>query len=254
MIIFVVTYVHAYTLKRILGWTGEWGCDRVSRFFIMRIFSGVGLSPRGAYIFTDLERLSPQQMRRFDILAAYLTLQGVPVLNRPKAVLRRCDLLALLHRKSINPFRAIRLPEIDHTLRFPVFLRREDEHDGPISALLHNEQELKAALQSAIACGAEPDSLLVMEYCDTADEDGLYRKYSAFLIGDRFLPRHLLFSRNWVTKYPDLADESKAEEERRYLFDAPHPHEEQIRAIFRSACIDYGRLIRRRNSRLSFGR
>lgn len=241
MIIFVVTFAHAYTLKRYLD---SWGIglrSRVKILYYEDIFRCRSL-PRGTYIFTDLERLSPEQMRHSVILSSHLIRQGVFVLNRPEAALLRYDLLQLLYRNGVNTFRAFRLPEIDSSLRFPVFLRREQEHDGPISAPLHSEQELSTALRSTVISGATPDTLLVVEYCDTAGEDGLYRKYSAFLIGDRFLPRHLLFSRDWVTKYPDLADERKAEEEERYLFNSPHPHEEQIRVIFRSACINYGRI------------
>src|SRR3546814_10272912 len=44
------------------------------------------------------------------------------------------------------------------------------------------------------------DTLLITEFCDTQDDRGLYRKYSAFNVGGRIIPRHLHFSRSWQVK------------------------------------------------------
>jgi hypothetical protein len=56
------------------------------------------------------------------------------------------------------------------------------------------------------------EDLLVVEFCDTSGPDGIYRKYSAFRVGSVILPRHLMFSRHWKIKKPDLATLPLAQE------------------------------------------
>jgi hypothetical protein len=237
MIVLVISFLHAYTLQRYLETWGASLRSRIKLLYYEDIFYRRSL-PRGAYLFTDLERLTPAQLQQAETFARYIAIQGLPVLNQPGKVLRRYDLLHLLYKQGINSFRVFRLEEQDDSIRFPVFLRQENEHNGPISPLLENASQL----QSALNVEKERDSTLIVEYCDVADAVGIHRKYSAFLIGDRFIPRHLLFSKEWVTKYPELVDEALVEEERHYLFDVPHPHEPQIRTVFKKAGIDYGRI------------
>ncbi|MBC8101317.1 MAG: hypothetical protein H7Z41_01850 [Cytophagales bacterium] len=241
MIFLVVTYVHSDTVRGFLQTWGRSLQPRLKLLFYEDLFCRWSL-PRGAYIFSDLERLTPQQLRQAETVAGYLVEQGCPVLNRPARALRRYPLLRMLHASGINHFRVSWLQDGCSDLRFPVFLRREDEHDGPISPLIRSEAELREQAATATRAGAPPDKLLIVEFCDTADDSGTYRKYSAFLIGGRLLPRHVLFSGNWVQKYPDLVAEPQAREEREYLFADPHPHEERVRDIFRRAAIDYGRI------------
>ena len=85
------------------------------------------------------------------------------------------------------------------------------------------------------------EDLLVVEFCDTKDEHGVYRKYSAYKIGDRVLPRYLECSRDWMVKWDwRIFDRVRADEETRYL--ETDPHEAWIREIFALARIDYGRI------------
>jgi hypothetical protein len=65
-------------------------------------------------------------------------------------------------------------------------------------------------------------------------------KYAAMKIGDRLIPRHVLFSRKWMTKKPDVVTEATAEEEREYL--ERFPHADQLEEVFRLAGLDYGRV------------
>jgi hypothetical protein len=61
-----------------------------------------------------------------------------------------------------------------------------------------------------------------------------------FSIAGRLVPRHVLFSTNWVTKHPDISDEATACEEARFI--ARFPHSEVIENAFHLAGIDYGRI------------
>jgi hypothetical protein len=82
--------------------------------------------------------------------------------------------------------------------------------------------------------------LMAVEWLDVRDEDGLYRKYAAMKIGERLIPRHVLFSRKWMTKKPDVVTEATAKEEREYL--ERFPHADQLEEVFRLAGLDYGRV------------
>jgi hypothetical protein len=152
-------------------------------------------------------------------------------------VLSRYELLHTLHREGINRFDAHRPDEPRADLRFPVFLRSAREHDGNLTPLLRDRGELDRALEAA---GRPLDELLVVEFCDTSDEEGLFRKYAAFLVDGRIIPRHLLFARQWSVKAPTLVDPACVQEEWAYL--RSNPHEEELKRIFRLARIDYGRI------------
>ena len=82
--------------------------------------------------------------------------------------------------------------------------------------------------------------LMAVEYIDCADDDGIFRKFSVMNVGGNLIPRHILFSRNWVTKKPDLVTATTVEEE--IAFVENFPHREQIVEIFRIAGVDYGRI------------
>ena len=96
------------------------------------------------------------------------------------------------------------------------------------------------AVDELTSKGVPRGDLLAVEYCETADAEGVYRKYSAFRVGDRLLARHALFSRKWVVKLADETHDQWVEEERQYL--TAHPHAEELRKVYDLANIDYGRV------------
>ena len=81
---------------------------------------------------------------------------------------------------------------------------------------------------------------MVVEYVDCAAADGLFRKYSAMNVGGTLIARHILFSRNWVTKKADFVSAATVEEE--IAFQENFPHRAQVAEIFRLAGVDYGRV------------
>jgi hypothetical protein len=121
-----------------------------------------------------------------------------------------------------------------------VFLRGEHDHDGRRSGLLRGRADLAAAIDALAAQGVDVDGLLVVEWCDTAGADGIYRKYSAFVVGATVLARHLMFSTDWQVKEAELRTEDLLAEERAYV--AANPHEAELRAIFSTAGVEYGRI------------
>jgi len=211
----------------------------------VRLFRYLG-APRqpkpGAYIFADLERLSPRELQKAAIAWHALSDAGagIRLLNHPGRSMRRYELLRTLHERGINHFNAYRLTEARWPTRYPVFLRREDEHSGAMSPLLRTRGELEAALDGLHRKGEVRDGLMIVEFCDTADADGIYRKYGAFVVGDRVFASGVQFSRHWVQKRRDLSEPEMLREQRLYLEE--NPHEAALREIFRLAGIDYGRM------------
>ena len=163
------------------------------------------------------------------------------LLNHPRKALGRFDLLTRLHEAGCNRYRAIRASGDPATLRFPVFIRRENDHAGSLTPLLHDRRAVDRALWEVRLRGIPLADLIIIEFCDTRDENGLFRKYSAMRIGDVIFPRYLHVSDHWVTK-EDRADLDEAfiREELRYL--EGDSHEGWLREVFDLARIQYGRI------------
>jgi hypothetical protein len=240
MICFFVTEAHRYTLDEYLrAWARALGNHCIIASY-ESLPTRRSLSAR-TFIFTDLERLTPAQCDAAEQLARRIESAGARVLNRPNRVLRRFDLLRALHDAGRNPFNGYRVNGAAINCRFPVFVREENEHSGALTPLLKDGAELDAALAQL---RAEPSrraaNLLVVEYCQTRGADALYRKYSAMRVADRLVPRHVLFSDQWVDKSPDVVTDAGLEEERAFL--RAFPHAGDTRAAFELARIDYGRI------------
>ena len=164
---------------------------------------------------------------------------GIRLLNHPLRATRRLTLLQRLHESGRNEFRAFRATDTLAGMRFPVFVRREREHTGACTGLLRDHTEVDHAIVRLLLAGVEVEDILIVEFCDTS-EDQLFRKYAAFRVGDRIIPRHIVFSTTWVLKGADLLDASKIKEERSYL--ESNPHERHLREIFDCAQMEYGRI------------
>src|SRR5262249_9912428 len=179
---------------------------------------------RGTYIFSDIERLSPAEVTSASALAEALRQSGCRVLNYPQQVHKRFALLKTLHRAGINDFDVYKANEMPK--QFPVFIRVANDHDGSRSELLQTYDAVAEQLSALCLAGFEAEDLMLTEYMHTADSTGMYRKYSCFLIGESFIPRHLLFSHNWVTKlWANEVDSGLVQEEIDFINARPHPHE-----------------------------
>ena len=196
----------------------------------------------GLFIFSDLERLSAVQGDAAAELANRLAAlgPGVRVLNHPARVMGRFELLRSLHDAGRNAFNAHRLDQSPRPGRFPVFVRIESDHTGAASDLLHGQAELDRYIADLRKHGTGcRHGKLAVEFLDTADGEGLYRKYSAYVVGDRVIARHLLLSDHWMLKLPDF-DRHDLDAELRFLDE--NPHADELRDIARHAGVDYGRI------------
>jgi len=243
MIYFCITREHSYTLSWFLS---DWSSERFRRHVQFIPYDRLPLLKEivpAAFIFSDLERLNSFQLKVAKDFYEQLVFfdKDMPVLNNPGCALDRYNLLQTLHNSGFNQFRVYRAADKNLRPVYPVFLRMADDHSGPRSKLLHNSQEVDLAILQAGMMGLDINHMLLIEYCETKDNAGFYRKYAAFRIADQIIPGHLLFNNDWLVKEgkPPFEQSHEVEKEK-YI--AENPHEEKLREIFKLAGITYGRI------------
>lgn len=198
--------------------------------------------PYATYVFTDLERLSPPDLFAAARLYQFLKVAGCRVLNDPALVPGRYGLLRRLHEAGINRFDAYRVDECVKPERWPVFLRSENDFGAPVSELLHNWQDVQAAIAVALAAGGLLRHLLIIEYAGEPVRPGLFRKLGTFKVGNHRIPHWCGHEDRWFVKYGKLgiAPPELYEEEFRIVSDDPYG--EPIGQVFDLAHVDYGRV------------
>lgn len=241
MIHFVVPQVHDRLIREYLE---LWGRDVASRFDVIHTETLPARRElrRGTYVLAALDQYSSGTAALVAAIHAQLSgHEGVRFLNHPSSTLQRFELLDTMHRSGRNDFRAVRVTDDWRSLRYPVFVRDSGSHDGALSPLLHTPIDVERAIGQALVQGRQLRRLMVVEFCDTADSDGSYRKYSAFVVGRHIVPRYLSVSREWMLKFQGSEFTLRmAEEERDYVL--TNPHEAELRDIFALARVDYGRI------------
>ena len=203
MVLFFVTSGERKPLDGFLGtWASRLG-SRAGLFFYEELWGVDSLPSASTYVFTDLERLTAEELRLAAGIADQLATAPVAprILNHPGQALGRYDLLRTLYERDINPFQAYRVLDTPAPQRFPVFLRFENDHSGPASPLLRTQRELDGAVARTYLRGGDLASLLMVEFQDTSDEQGIFRRYTVYLIGDELIVGNLAFGSDWVVKY-----------------------------------------------------
>lgn len=197
---------------------------------------------RGTYVLSTFDDVPPPMERFIHELALRLGENpGVRLFNDPQRVLRRFELHAELWRLGRSGFRSVRAAGDLSGLRYPLFIRSERSHDGALSPLLDSQDEVETWIGRAIALGRPLHDLLVVEFCETADAGGWYRKYAAFNVGGRIVPRSMNYGRHWMLKFAgNEFSMAMAEEELEYV--QSNPHEQELAEIFTIARTDYGRI------------
>lgn len=241
MIHYLTTGAQAFTMHDHLDGRGR---DLVGRLRVVDyndLVAETQLAP-GTWVLTALDQLSDGMEQFVRTLHTQVAGEaGVRFLNHPTKTLHRFDLLDTMVRVGRNDFRAVRASGDIASLRFPVFLRSEWDHGGNISPLLESVAEVQVAIARATMQGHRLRDLLVVEFCSTADAEGRYRKYGAYIVGNRIMPRHMSVTRQWMVKH--AGSEFTREiilEENAYVFG--NPHEAELREIFSLAAVEYGRI------------
>lgn len=195
----------------------------------------------GTFIFTDFDRMSPSSRDALSRLTDRLLDQGCLVLNHPAATLRRFDLLRRLNREGLNDFDVYRLRDWRAVRHFPVFIRRENTHQLPSTNLLPDSQALERAITMLSERRMIASDMMIVEFGNRRAEDGKYRKYSAFKVGDFLYAQCCYLSSNWWIKFA-TADKGDAETAEHLDYVATNPHLDQLERIYDIANIQYGRI------------
>lgn len=242
MVYYLVTKAFSNTIRSFLA---TWGKSLKSRLRVICYHKAFRQKhiPAGTYIFSDLERLSVCETEWAASIYNAITERwgSNPILlNHPTRSMKRYELLRALHDVGINSHNAYRLTEGRFPEKYPVFIRGADDHGGASTALIHSEPDLMRAIEELNQHGVSREDKIVVEFCDTSDSDGVFRKYSAFIIDGTIIPRHVCFSKDWQIKYPDLINPQFIEEEIEFM--TRPDHEPELNRIFKLARIRYGRI------------
>lgn len=242
-IYYLCTRKHAYTIGILLGLYPT-SLSRRVMVLPYEDIGAIGRLPRGAFIFTDFDRLSPEMTARAALLHRFLREEAgtpMPCLNHPRGSATRFALLRTLREAGINDFNAYRLDEADRVERFPVFLRHERGHQAPLTPLLTSPEELRLQIGRVLARERDHSDIIVVEFCNKPGADGRYRKYGAYRVGETIYAQHCFTREDWFVKGPryDAPDSDRAAHES-YVRD--NPHRDQLRQIYSLAGIDYGRV------------
>jgi hypothetical protein len=245
MLYYVAREQHRYTIDRLLRTIRQAGRQPPDH---LRVATYEGLlavkrAPIGSYVFTDLDRLTSYEIEAATEIAHAVRHADARAMisNWPNRVLGRYALLRRLHEAGINSYNVWRLDEERMPTSYPVFIRREQDALGPETPLLHDESEYRAAVAQLRERRRALIGRIAVQFCQSADEAGMYRKYGALYFRGDVVPQHLFLSRDWMVKRStlELTPDMMAAEER-YVFE--NPHADQIRAIFALAETDFGRI------------
>ena len=241
MIYFITKSKKTYTLLTFLN---TWGGDLRKTIKILpfeKMVRAKNFYP-GTYILTDYDLLSDNQTLLLKTI--YDEFNQKPeqfkLLNQPLISLSRLQLLSKLHNKKVNDFRCFTSTQMPDDIHFPVFVRKGKDHSGKITELLNNSVELNQTIKKTVAEGFNKSEILITEFVETSDNKNIFRKYSAFIVGNMIIPRHIFFNKKWMVKGAALANDYMINEEIEYL--KSNPHEKQLREIFTLAGINYGRI------------
>ena len=239
MVTFFTTRRHQYPINLYLD---AWAPD-LRQHVRVRSYEDLpqeGCLEPGTYIFTDQERWTRRQFR----LAVELWDQLFPcapsiaLLNDPRRVLLRYDLLKQLHQIGHNDYNVHLVRDSLRLTRWPVFLHSQGGHEGPLSPLLHHRASL--LFWVAITFLRRPGcKLMVEEFCDVLSS-GLYSKYGAFNFGGQIVPRHLFFGKSWSLKDTERLSDDDAARYENYLL--KNPDAPELEKVFDLAGIDFGRV------------
>ena len=243
MIYYVCREQHLTPVRRLLDSGSQAIVSRLRPLTWERLFFERS-APVGHYIFTDFDRLSAYE-REIGAGFAVLLAERVPearILNHPGEVLERFPLLRAWHAAGLNDYDAVRLEDGGRPARYPAFIRFEQEFAGPETAILEDEAAFDAALADLARRGKPLRGRIAVGFMARPDENGFFRKYGAFRIGDAIVPQHLLTNRNWVVKSPGRHGHEAAYEALELAWIRDNPHKDELLRAFDIARIRYGRM------------
>lgn len=240
-LIYVCSHDHAYTFGDLPEQLREQGVT--GRVMSYERLWGCRLLPRGTYVMTDFDRLSPVEHEIAGRLYDHLREAGLPVLNNPRHHLSRDSLLKMLYAEGLNGFTCYLPAARERPRKYPVFLRTIAAHRGVLSELLHDEDAANTALRKAIDSGFPLRDLIFVEYAAEPQPDtGSFQKHAAFRVGPHIVRANTVNDADWVAKNGSEGVASAAQ----YLAERAemdnYPHRDYVMQVFKLAKLEFGRL------------
>jgi hypothetical protein len=200
----------------------------------------------GTYIFTYRNHFNASHIELIHHVCKRIEAEGISakVLNRSLRFKRRFEQLRLLHEAGSNRHNAYLLAERTLPRAWPVFLRSEASHW--MTELLHDADELARARAVMTANGIWTGDKMMVELNDLKRPGGLYRKYGAYRVGNRIVPRHVYIGPHWQQRLSRnllsfmMRRDDLIAEEFRYVRD--NPHADQVMEIFHLLDVECGRI------------
>lgn len=236
LICIVTTWSHD-THRKLLDFPG---LPEVRLWTYDKLFRSRSL-PAATWIFTDMDRLGFWELELAARAHRMLRSHGMRTLNDPAKTAHRFDLLKRLHASGLNRFNVWRPGDAAAVDKWPVFLRTESAHRGPLTGLIENAGELGRELDKAIDAGHPERDLMIVEYCAEPVREGLFRKHAVFRVGDRMVTTLAVHDTSWLAKrgQQGVAGKELYLEELENL--DQNPHAGKLRQAFEIGNIEYGR-------------
>jgi hypothetical protein len=151
--------------------------------------------------------------------------------------MRRFELLCSLFKAGINPFTIYRADARPKPMRFPVFVRGENDHNGPLSDLLGSQTELDGYLGRLR--GRRLKGLIVVEQASEPIAPDLWLKVGTFKVGKNCFTHSAIMADRWAVKdrMPELAIDRAPERAAFFSETVAEP----VRRAFEIAAIEWGR-------------
>jgi len=197
--------------------------------------------PAATYVFTDMDRLSPPQLKLASALHTHLRVHGQSVLNNPARAMSRAGLLRALHDAGINQFNAYRVEENVRPERWPVFIRTEGSHTAPVSGLLESWDAVRTAVEEAMESGIPVSNMIIIEYAAEPVMPGLFRKLASFRFGNTQFAHNCVHEDNWLVKYGQLGSATPELYQDDLRIVKENPYAEAVARAFSIAHVEYGR-------------
>ncbi|MEM9667976.1 MAG: hypothetical protein AAF950_03550 [Pseudomonadota bacterium] len=237
MIIFVTSAHHKYALDALRHMDGA---PDIRILSYNRLFK-LSRIPFATYIFTDFDRLNFWELELAAKIFRLLEKADCRVMNDPACVPHRFPLLKRLHKLGHNTFGVWDASVDPLPDRYPIFLRTKAAHRGALSSLLKDDTEAEAALENALAEGFNIHDLMFVEYCAESLEPGLFRKYSAYIVGREVITGMCVHDGSWHAKYGSEGIATADHYQEEYKFVVENVFAEQMLPVFEDACISFGR-------------
>jgi hypothetical protein len=236
MIILFTTRIHCRT-HRPLERSGAFDFRVMS---YERLFRARSL-PRATFIFSDLDRLHFWDLECAGRIYRQLGELGARVLNDPGRFRSRFQLLRRLHARGFNDFNVWPVDETPPPSAYPVFLRTDSAHRGPLTDLLTSPEELRVAIDAQIARAVPVRELMIVQYAAEPVREDLYRKLAVYRVGGRMVPALCAHQGHWKAKFGESGIAGGQLYDDEYRLVSENAFGEVIRPAFDLGAIEYGR-------------